>query len=306
MKLFVVVALLAACGKHPGTKDKLDVEAARGVFEEVPIDAPPGMSDLTIDDRGVMWAIAERDRKVLEIELGKSPNPSPGSAGARSTAEAVRRVIVHPLEGVPDGIDTEGIAWLGDGRFAVGTEGADLPTASIMFAELHLEHLMVTRTRTLTSQEIGVQLAVNHGVEAVCGRGDELIAAIESVGVLPDGTRYAPLVRLRGDTLTVTKLKLTTSAGKISALYCTWGLDGSADVIAIERHYGVSRLLHFTASRGDLEITPKVELDLNPILHDALNLEGIVRLPDGRLVAINDNQGARVEGRTELLVFSKR
>lgn len=286
MRLFVLLALLAACGKHHD-KGKIDTEAARGVFEEVPLlDAPPGMSDLTIDDRGVMWAISERDRKVLELELGKDP-------------------VAHPLEGVPDGIDTEGLAWLGDGRFAIGTEGADLPTASIMFAELHMEHIMVTRTRTLTSQEVGVQLKVNHGVEAVCGRGDELIAAIETAGKLPDGTRYAPLVRLRGDTLTVAKLKLTTSTGKISALYCTWGLDGTAEVIAIERHYGVSRLLHFSASRGDLEITPTVDIDLNPILHDALNLEGIVRLPDGRLVAINDNQGSRVEGRTELLVFSK-
>src|SRR6185436_11229475 len=99
MRGLVLVALVA-CGKHhePGPIDR---EAARGVFEELPLPgAPPGMSDLTVDDRGVLWAISERDRVVLEIELGKPP-------------------VHHALDGVPDGIDTEGIAWLGDGRFAI-------------------------------------------------------------------------------------------------------------------------------------------------------------------------------------------
>ena len=93
----------------------------------------------------------------------------------------------------------------------------------------------------------------------------------------------------------------TDSKGKISALYCTLDPDGTAHVVAIERHYGVSRILRFTAKRGDAEVTPTVELDLAPILHDSLNLEGIVQLPDGRLAAVNDNQGRSVNGPTELL-----
>jgi hypothetical protein len=285
MRLLWLVAL-AACGKSHEPR-VLDKQAAKGVFEEVPIDAPPGMSDLTIDNRGVMWAIAERNPEVLEIELGKKP-------------------IRHPVEGVPKGTDTEALAWLDDSHFAIGTEGASEATASIMFADKTDDHLVVTRTRPLTSAELGVELTINHGIEALCGHDDELLAATESVGQLPDGTRYSALARLRGDTLTVTKLRLTTGKGKISALYCTWGPDGSADVIAIERHYSVSRILQFTVKRGDAEVTPTVMLDLAPILHDSLNLEGIVRLPDGRLVAINDNQGSAVVGPTELLVFAKR
>ena len=285
MRLAVLVAL-AACGKghEPGVLDK---EKAKGVFEEVRITTPPGMSDLTIDNRGMLWAIAERDRAVLELEIGKP-------------------AITHPLEGVAPGIDTEAIAWLGDGKFAIGTEGNKEATASIMFAELVGNEMVVKRTRTLTSQELGVQLTYNHGIEALCASGDELLAATESVGKLPDGTRYSALVRLRGDALAITKLRLTTTKGKISALYCTFAPDGSAEVLAIERHFSVSRILKFTAKRDDVEITPTVELDLAPILHDALNLEGIVRLPDGRLVAINDNQGETVRGPTELLVFTKR
>ena len=285
MRLCAVVAL-AACGRSDEPR-VIDKHAAAGVFEEVPINAPHGMSDLSIDDRGVMWAISERDRKVLELELGKPP-------------------IVYGLEGVAAGIDTEGIAWLGGGRFAISTEGADEATASIMFAEMKLQRLIVTRTRTLTSADLGVTLTENHGIESICGKGDDVLAASESVGKLPDGTRYAALVRLRDDKLSITKLRLTSDKGKISALYCAFAIDGTVQVTAIERHYSVSRILEFTVKRDDVEVTPTVALDLAPILRDSLNLEGIVRLPDGRLVAINDNQGKTARGPTELLVFAKR
>ncbi len=284
---YLALVALAACGKshEPGVLDK---KAAEGVFEEVPINTPPGMSDLSIDDRGVMWAIAERHRQVLELELGKEP-------------------IVHPLDGVAAGIDTEAIAWLGDGRFAIGTEGNEAATAGILFAEMQLQRLVVTRTRTLTSEDLGVPLTDNHGIEAMCGKGDEILAASESVGRMPDGARYSALVRMKGDEPPrVTKVRLTSDKGKISALYCTWNVDGSVHVVAIERHYSVSRIITFTVKRDDVEVTPAVELDLAPILKDSLNLEGIVRLPDGRLVAINDNQGKTVRGPTELLVFTKR
>jgi hypothetical protein len=257
------------------------------VFEELPIDAPHGISDLTLDDRGVMWAIAERDRQIIELELGKPP-------------------IRHPLDGVLPGTDTEGLAWLGGGRFAIGTEGALEATAGVMFAELRGERIAVTRTRMLSNAELGVAVIANHGIEAVCGRGDEIIAACETVGKLPDGTRWAPLVRLRGDQMTVTRLRLTTDRGKISGLHCTFADDGTAQVVAIERHFGVSRILRFAIARDDVEITPAVEIDLQPILRDALNLEGIVRLPDGRLVTVNDNQGKTAQGPTELLVFAPR
>ncbi|HEY5945861.1 MAG TPA: esterase-like activity of phytase family protein [Kofleriaceae bacterium] len=288
MKVVVFVAL-AACGKS-GESGVMDREAAKGVFEEVKIDAPPGMSDLSIDDRGVLWAIAERDRHVVEIDLsGQAP-----------------RVTSHPLDGIAHGIDTEAIAWLGNNRFAIGTEGASEPTASIMFAELRGNEMMVTSTKQLTSGELGVTLDVNHGIEAVCGTADELLAATESVGKLDDGTRYSALIRLRGDAMTIAKVRLTTKVGKLSALYCTFDAEGTADVIALERHFSVTRILHFAVKRDDVEVTPTVELDLAPILHDSLNLEGIVRLPDGRLAAINDNQSKVARGPTELLLFMKR
>ena len=286
MKRVCMLVGLLGCSKHH-ERAPIDHEAARGVFEEMRIDAPPGMSDLTIDDRGMLWGIAERDREVIELELGKQPKR-------------------HVLEGIAAGNDTEALTWLGNGHFAIGIEGAAAPTAGVMFAELRGDRLVATRTRLLTNDELGVVLTINHGIEALCGRADELLAAVESVGTLPDGSRWAPIVRMRGDALTVTKLRLTTKKGKISALTCTIADDGTAQVVAIERHYGVSRLLRFTLKRGDVEVTPTLDIDLQPILHDSLNLEGIARLPDGRLVTINDNQGSKPYGPTELLVFAPR
>ena len=46
--------------------------------------------------------------------------------------------------------------------------------------------------------------------------------------------------------------------------------------------------------------------DLGPALDNRLNLEGIARLADGRLVAVNDNQGAVISGPSELIVFHPR
>ena len=91
---------------------------------------------------------------------------------------------------------------------------------------------------------------------------------------------------------------------------CTTNADGTADVLAIERHYGVSRIIHFVATPGAADIAATLVLDLEPTVrdkfHDKLNLEGIVRLTDGRWVLVNDNQGSRVEGPTKLFVLHPR
>jgi hypothetical protein len=280
--------LLVACNNHHES-GAIDQQRADQLFDQIVIDTPPGMSGLAVDERGVLWGVPERDRTMCEITLGPPVT--------------IKR---YPIEGVPDGLDTEGLAWLGNGRFAIGTEGGNAPTASILFAELRDGHVVVTRTRELTSAELGVKLTINHGAEGACGHDGDVLVGIEAIGTLPDGTRYAPIARLRGETLTVSKLRLTTKTGKISSLDCTIDPDGTAHVWAIERHYSVSRILRFSVPLAASEITPTVEIDLAPVLNDSLNLESIVQLPDGRLVAINDNQGSTITGPTELLVFHPR
>lgn len=279
---------LAACESHK--IGPMDREAATKLFDEIVLPtAPPGMSDLTIDDRGVLWSIAERDRTVLEIDVTKQPP----------------LVTAHPLQGIADGVDTEAIAWLGNGTFAIGTEGANGPAAAVVSAELRGAALVATATRDLSSGQLGVLLTSNHGIEALCGRSGELLAVAETVGKDVD-KRWAPLVRIRGDEVKLAKLWLTTTTGKISAITCTLADDGTAQVTALERHFGVARLLSFKLDRSQTEITPTVDLDLHPILHNAFNLEGITKLPDGRIVTINDNQSAKVSGPTQLFVFHPR
>jgi len=270
-----LLVALVACGHAPPPD--------RSRYETIELDSPPGVSDLSLDDRGTLWAIPERDRFVLEIAL-----PS-GS------------VVRHPLDGVPAGLDTESLTWLGPGRFAIGTEGQDAPTASVLYAEARGDRVAVTSERVLTDDELGVKITVNHGAEAICGRDGDVIVGLESVGKLADGTRFAPLARLRGGAVATSRLRLTSSTGKISALACTLGVPGgSVDAYAIERHYGVSRILHFTIPAAPGEITPTVVVDLDAIFHGAFNFEGLAKLPDGRFVLVNDNQGHHAEGPTDL------
>jgi hypothetical protein len=287
LALAVLVLAVGACEQKRGNRAPIDREAADALFEQTPIEAPPGMSDLTIDEHGVLWSISERDRIVLEIQLGKPPVP-------------------HKLEGIMLGLDTEAILALGGGRFAIGVEGGMTPAAAVLTAELRGPDVVVTQTRPLHDKDLGIALTINHGIEALCGRDGELLAAAETVGTLPDGRRWAPIVRLRGDQLSTARLYLTTKKGKISAMHCTIADDGTAQVLAIERHFGVVRLLSFAVGRDSGEITPSVERDLFPILHDNFNLEGITKLADGRIVLINDNQNKKAEGPTQLFVFRSR
>lgn len=282
------VLALAACGTKPDERP-IDRAAEKALLDEVAINTPPGMSDLTMDDRGVLWAVAERTRKVIELDTSRTPVVP----------------VTHEMTGFMPDLDTEAIAWLGNGKLAFGVEGQHTPFAGLVFAELRDGKIAQTSMRALTDADLGVTLQVNHGVEALCGSDGELLAGLESVGKVGD-KRWAPLVRVRGDSLHVTKLWLTTKKGKLSALNCTIGDDGVAHVTAIERHFGVQRILTFDVGRDDAEVTPTVYVDLWPVLHDHFNMEGIARLHDGRLVTINDNESSEVSGPTELFVFHPR
>jgi hypothetical protein len=288
MRALAIVVVAAACGKSPPPVDR---DQAGKLFDEIVLDVPPGESDLTLDDHGKIWAIAERDRVASEIELHG----------------LTAKVTAHPVDGVPAGNDTEAITWLGGTKFALGIEGQEEPTAGILFAELRPDgHLVVTGTRMLTSDEMGVELQNNHGAEAICGKGDDLVVGIEERGRFPDGTRWAPLVRIKNGQLALAKLHLTSDTGKLSAMDCHFADDGSIDILGIERHYGVERILHATLAAGATDVKSTIELDLGPVIHDTYNLEGIVRLADGRWVLVNDNQSKTIDGPTKLLVFKPR
>ncbi|HEY1547611.1 MAG TPA: hypothetical protein VGG28_07320 [Kofleriaceae bacterium] len=288
-RLVYFAFVVAACGKH----DRVEPAAAAQIFDQEIVlpTVPPGESDLTLDGSGHIWAIAERDRFASELVL----------AGSNVT------VVEHAVDGVPDGNDTESIAWLGGSNFVLGIEGQETTTAGVLFAELRPDgHLVVTSTRDLTNAELGVTLQKNHGSEAICGSGDDIVVGIEERGTFPDGSKWAPLVRIKTGRLKLAKLHLTTGTGKLSALDCRFAADGSVDFVGIERHFGVERILHGVLAAGATEVTPTLVQDLAPAIGDKYNLEGIARLPDGRIALINDNQSKTIDGPTKLLLLKPR
>jgi hypothetical protein len=177
-----------------------------------------------------------------------------------------------------------------------------------MFGQLGTDgHIVVVPGFSLTSEEIGVALRANHGVEALCGTGAEVVVGIETTGVLRSGARYAPIVRVSGGARVVQRLELTTERGKLSALSCAVAANGNLDLLAIERDHGVTRILRARSRSDQLVIRPEVVVDLWPMIHqrfnEKLNLEGIARLRDGRIVVVNDNQGSGLGGPTWLFIF---
>ena len=279
---FLPLFLLAACGRS-----EVDRERAAKLFREVELDTSPGLSGLASDDRGGLWTVSERRDHAYRITFD---------------AEGKHALETIAIDDTPDKIDLEGIAWLGGDRFAFGTEGRLDGVATVLLAERREQRMAITGRIDLPAERIGIELPANHGAEGVCGVGDEILVAIEGAGVV-DGKRYAPIVRIsNGQIVRTHRLWLTSKTGKISALDCTI-TDGTAHVLAIERHFEVTKIHRFTVPPTDGDLTPTVALDLGGVLNSRLNLEGIANRADGRVVAVTDNHWKTVQGPSLLLVF---
>ena len=282
VRLFVLL-VLAGCGKS-----EIDRERAAQLFREVTLDTSPGLSGLAADDRGGVWTVSERRERAYRITLDAASTPA---------------LEAFAIENTPADFDLEGIAWLGGDRFAFGTEGKKHGVATVLAAERRGATIAITGAIDLPAHRLGITMRANHGAEGVCGSGDTVIAAIEGAGVA-DGKRFAPIVRIEhGEIVRTHRLWLTTQTGKLSALDCSIAADGTADVIAIERHFAETKILRFVVPPASGDITADVALDLGPVLRGQLNLEGIARTSDGRIVAVTDNHWKIVQGETRLLVF---
>lgn len=282
----VALALAACASRGPG----LDRERAATTFTRVAIDTggDHGLSGLAVDAAGTLWTVAERGAVALAITLD----------GDRAIA------VRYPVRGVPAGEDLEAVAIAPDGLW-VGTEGRDHGVARVFHLVRQADALVATGAPLEVRQaEVGLAIGANHGAEGVCSAGDVVAIALETAGG-SGAARWAPVVSVdvaRG-TRRVQRLALTTTTGKLSALDC-WRDGARTWAVAVERHFAVTRLLRFELGGADATITPAVLLDLGPILRGSLNLEGLVRLPDGRLVAVVDNQYRGITGPDELLLFA--
>jgi hypothetical protein len=292
----VLARAAAACG-HGAPRVPGDL-AERGLFR-IPLatgDAH-GLSGLTVADDGALWTIAERSRAAFRIELDVA-----------STPPRVRSLRRWPVVGLPRGAELESIGTLPGGAFLVGTEGGKGVHAFRL--EPAGERLEVRgEPLALGARELGVRAGGNHGLEGACAVPGLTVLAVEATGSDRAG-RWAPVITIAdGGAPVVHRLRLTSGSGKLSALDC-WRDGDRVRVLALERHFEVTRILAFELSaaddddggpRGGSAITPTLVRDLEPVLHGALNLEGLVRLPDGHLLAVVDNQYGGLSGPDELV-----
>lgn len=208
-----------------------------------------------------------------------------------------------PLEGADEGLDLESLCFADARRFYVGTERHAQRTADvILVGELDGERARVVARIPVDYAALGITVEENHGIEGLaCGDWGFALAIETPVG---EGTdRRSPLVRLSptGAPLAVEQVHLTTPTGKISELLALTTTAG-VELFAIERHFGVARVLRFplTPPRAGAVHEPRVELDLAAAFvadgQTMANLEGLAIVPptvDGERIvfADDDNRG---------------
>ncbi len=250
-----------------------------------------GLSGLAVDDAGGLWSVTERDAALVPLRL---------------EGDAVVAGAPLPIAGWPAGLDAESVGCVGPGRFLVGSEGAAGRTTDRVY-EVRVEggRAAVGRAWELDYTPFGVVPEENRGIEGLDATAGAFVAASEMVVGAP---RAAPVwwVPLEGGTVGTALIELTSPDGKIAALVGT-----ERGVLAIERHYGTSRLVEAELAWGEpetaapLRAKARVVRDLAAELGELPNLEGLARLADGRIVVLSDNQNGRVaSGATVALVLA--
>ncbi|HJL15319.1 MAG TPA: esterase-like activity of phytase family protein [Sandaracinaceae bacterium LLY-WYZ-13_1] len=277
--LAALAALLLGCDDEPRPLPE-------GV-ERTAVDTPDGLSGLARDGDGRLWAVAESERWLVRLD-GAVP----------------RRV---PLEGVPEGLDTESIAWIEGDRFALGTESMDESRDAdlILVVRVDGERARVLERLALPYAAVGVEAEENHGIEALCVAGGRYYAVLENV-ITRGGARHAPLAVYDPPTETwrAHRIRLRTETGKIAALACR--TDGDGETVAahaVERHFDVMRI-HALALPTDAPsgrtLVPREVRVLDERLEDDPNLEGLEYDGDD-VVLVTDNHHGRRTGPTELV-----
>ncbi|MGE0398590.1 MAG: esterase-like activity of phytase family protein [Kofleriaceae bacterium] len=286
--LFASIACVVGCSK---TSDELDTKKTATLLTEIVVDTANGLSGLAADEQGRLWTVAERAAKAYRITLDAANKPA---------------IETFEVTGVPGDTDLEAIEELGDGRIAFGTEGRVDGVAKVLVGEISGNSIAIRSTITLTAEQIGIPLKMNHGAEGICGAGDTLIVAIEGVGETGK-RRWAPVLRIvDGKLVRRYRVWLTSTTGKLSGLDCMVAADGTVRAQAVERHFAVTKLLAFSlppTAQLDEDITPQVLLDIGDALESKRNLEGIALLPDGRTVTVSDNQWKTIQGPSRLQMF---
>ncbi len=297
--LFLACVLGCARESESATEGKvLEVSkpAAKQGIRRVTLAAPgvEGLSGLAVDATGAYWAVPERQRQLVRF---------------REDAEGFKVDKVIPLTGVRKGLDTEALAFLSSGHFAIGTETHHSRREdALLLVEVTENEAHVTDEVELDYNAWGQRAGINHGIEAMCAALGSIVVGTEVV-VSEKGRRYAPIARYDFGThaWNYGKLWLTSNAGKLSSFECRARDDNGIQVLAIERHFGVGRLVRFDVpADGELQdITAVVVLDLLPLVQPLPNFEGVVWNKDGDVMLMTDNSNVIVDKPTEIYVIPK-
>lgn len=266
--MFILLACASCTGRKkppsgPGPIISLDTQVT-------------GLSGLTRDGEGVLWAVGEMGDSALRID---------------PTTFVVRH---YPVVGCPSKTDLEALAWIGDGRFVVGTETREAGRAEdvLLYGRFEGGQFVVGSTDACDYGLWRLTASDNHGIEGVCHLDGVLMLATE----LTDqqrGRRWAPIamVDIETQTWTAHRVGLTSKTGKLAALSCRV-INGTPQAMAVERHFGVSRLLRFDMPKGKQSawIEPRVVADLSKLIDPLPNFEGLVWDKDGSVVLLSDNE----------------
>lgn len=223
-----------------------------------------------------MWAVGETGDFALRID---------------PTTFAVDRL---PVVGCPPKTDLEALTWIGDGRFAVGTETQEAGRSrdALLYGRVEGDRFVLGSADTCDYGLWGLTASDNHGIEGLCHVDGFLILATELIDEQRD-RRWAPLAMLdlKTQTWTAHRVGLTSKTGKLAALDCRM-VDGDIVALAVERHFEVSRLIRFEVPRSGPAgwIEPRVVADLAALIEPLPNFEGLVWEADGSAVLLTDNK----------------
>jgi hypothetical protein len=274
------VALLLVCA---GCTKK----EPRGPGRIVTLDTDvPGLSGLTVDEHGALWASGEDGGAVIRID--------PATFG----------VTRYAVAGAPPEIELEAMAWADGTRFVLGTETQEKGRLRDVVLDGRLDggQFAVAPVGDLDYARWRLTAPDNRGIEGICHVDGVLVLATELVE-RQRGRRWAPVGMFdpKTQTWTAHRVGLSSKTGKLAAMSCRV-IDGSIIALAVERHFGVSRLLRFNIPQGPEGqwIEPTVAADLSELISPLPNFEGLAWMDDGSAVVVTDNKyrrGAREPSR---------
>lgn len=253
-----------------------------------------GVSGLAVEGQDLL-VVTEHEQRFLRL--------SPDTAGAyRITAN-------KPVQGVKEARDLEALARIGPGRYAIGTEtDGRRKKDKVHFLVESDSALTSTRTVSLKSKKLFKErIKHNQGIEGLCASRGYLVAGVETVRADESGGRLAPVAVLgpEANSFEPAWVRLLTPTGKLSSLSCRW-TEAGLDVLGIERHYGVMRVIRFMLPLRPAGEVVEAELfvDLEAAYRELgePNFEGIERFDDGRLVLVSDNNHGGRTGSTVILI----